>query len=160
MAICALDRPFAVFPSTVSSAWMRYQRTEKYTRRGGGVVGMQQPGIRTIFCSLVSMFLPKVSETDCEGGMKACHPKARPAFPVWQRHTDTCWFTGPCMGSCLCTTMCVSSCWLRKALMLLTGVPIVAHPVEHISQPKTVQEFTDAPIKVREGIPPEIICRS
>lgn len=64
VVIRALDRPFAVFHSAVSGAWMRYQWIDRYTRRGGGVRGMEQPKIRTSFCSLVSMFLPKLSETD------------------------------------------------------------------------------------------------
>lgn len=46
-----------------------------------------------------------------------------------------------------------------KAMMLLTGWPILLHPVKYISQPQSVQEFTDALIKVREEIPLEIICR-
>lgn len=160
VSVCALDRPFAVSPSTVSSAWTRYQWTDKYTRRGGGGVGMQQPSIRTFLLSLVSMFLPKLSETD------SARVARRPDIPkqsLWSQfgtstltRADT---VGPCMGSFFCMTMYVSSCCLMEALALLTGLPIVLHPVEHISQPRTVQEFTDAPIKVREGIPLEIICR-
>uniref|UniRef100_H3DAE8 G-protein coupled receptors family 1 profile domain-containing protein n=1 Tax=Tetraodon nigroviridis TaxID=99883 RepID=H3DAE8_TETNG len=115
--------------------------TDKYTRGGEGVVGMQQRSIRTAFCSFVSMFLPKLSESDSQG---SC---SQPG------NTDTYQYSGPCMCSFVCITICVSSCWLRKALPLLTGLLIVLHPVKHISQPRTVQEFTDAPIKVREESP-------
>lgn len=156
---CALDRPFAVFPSTVSSAWMRYRRTDKHTGRRwrgrGNATAQHQdhfllPGVH-------------VSAPNCqnqtrwgwrEGLTSRSEACARSlATARWRLLMPR----GPCVGSFLCMAMCVSSCWLTKALTLLTGLPIDLQPVEHISQPRTVQEFTDAPIKVREGIPLEII---
>lgn len=137
VAICALDRPFTVFPSTLSSAWMRCQWIDKNTRRGGGRGNATTQHQDHFLLPRVHVSAQTVRNRLCEGGMSAWYPKAWPVLTVWQPPTDTCWCSGPCMGPILCMTMCVSSCWLTKALTLLPmGLPIVLDPVEHISHPE------------------------